>query len=191
MSAELPVEVDGHHEPRAVTDGVGGRVDVEVVVRLRDVDQNWPPARLCHCLERRDERVRRHEHLVPGLDPSCEQAEPERIQAACHAHALCGCAVRPRKPARSAATCGPFVNAPLSTSCASSATMPSFKGEWMTPRSRNGTLTWLATVADIALSVASVFRGATGPRASLAEILRNLPEGLASPAVAGFSDSGL
>ena len=84
---QLAVEVHRHHEAGALRDRSAGRVDVHVEVGLGDVDGNGSPACLGDGLERRDERVRRDEHLVARLQPGRDQGQAQRVETARYADA--------------------------------------------------------------------------------------------------------
>ncbi len=85
---QLAVEVHRKQEPGSRPDGRLGRVDVEVQVGLAHVDGNRGGAGLHDRLERGDEGVRRHDHLVSRLDARGEQAEAKRIEAAAEPDAV-------------------------------------------------------------------------------------------------------
>jgi hypothetical protein len=74
--------VHGQLEPRARADRRCRRVDVEAAVVVPHVDDDGAPACLNDRLERRDERHRRHDHLVARLEAAREQAEAERVDSA-------------------------------------------------------------------------------------------------------------
>jgi hypothetical protein len=90
---QLAVEVDGQQKPCPRGNRIRGRLRIEVVVVLADVDQHRLPAGLNDGFERGREGERRDDHLVSGLDSGGEQGKPQSVQPAGHSDALSGAAV--------------------------------------------------------------------------------------------------
>ena len=87
--SELPVEMDGEDESRAVRDRRSRGIGVEVEVCLLDVSDDRNAAGLRHRLERRDEGHRRDDHLLPALEARRDQRDTQRVEAARHPDAAC------------------------------------------------------------------------------------------------------
>jgi len=72
----LAIEVDWEHRSRPLADGGLAGVDVDVVVRLGDVDDDGGGTGLGHRLEGGGERLRRDDHLVRRGEFEGQQRQP-------------------------------------------------------------------------------------------------------------------
>ena len=81
----LPEQVHRHDRARAVGDGVGQAVRVQVERRRVDVDEHGHRAQHGRGLGGRDERERRADHLVAGAYAERHQRDLDRVGAVAHA----------------------------------------------------------------------------------------------------------
>src|SRR5581483_11613919 len=89
----LTVQVDGKQRTRSRPELRGGRVGVDAVIGLEDVDDDRASTRLRHSLEGRDEGHGRDDDFVTGPQSACNETEPESIEAACNSDAFGNAAV--------------------------------------------------------------------------------------------------
>ena len=84
----LTVEVNRQNAARSLRERGLERSHVQVVVRRGDVHGHRTAARLSHCFEGGDERVRRDDHFVSRFEVHRDQGEPQRVEAARDADAV-------------------------------------------------------------------------------------------------------
>ncbi len=86
--SHLAVQVDRHHRARAVGDAIGDARRVEQERVVVDVGEHGNSTEAPHRSSAGDEGVRRHDDLVPRLQPEGTKRELDRVGSTAHADAV-------------------------------------------------------------------------------------------------------